>query len=175
MAPMPSGGGFIGPSDHGFYATRNKSSYVGKLAYSGGSERGSAPTLEQVIGEFFLKGAQTVLSARLPHTSPTETKGISKKRAWVRRLHAAEAMALAPIPPLICQNQRNSSRAVQFNLELDEVESVNKELEKWRRDAGLPLVVEVGRSGGVVASGAMGGRSSGGVCRVLCRGSPSPT
>ncbi|RMZ56176.1 hypothetical protein APUTEX25_004600 [Auxenochlorella protothecoides] len=91
------------------------------MAYSGGSERGSAPTLEQVIGEFFLKGAQTVLSARLPHATPSDTKGSGKKRAW---------------------NQLNAFRAVQFNLELDEVESANKELEKWRRDAGLPLVVE---------------------------------
>lgn len=56
---------------------------IGKLASSGASERGSAPTLEQVLGEFFVKGAQTVLSARLNQGPARRDFQPVKKRTWV--------------------------------------------------------------------------------------------
>lgn len=123
--------------------------HVGKLASLAGSERSSAPTLEQVIGELYVKGAQAVLSARINQTDTSTPKAKSRERVWV------SASSAGVVPGALCQNEATCAGRVgeqsagptpspQFNVELEEVKEASRELNTWRQDTTLPLVVEVG-------------------------------
>lgn len=102
------------------------------MASSGGPA--APPSLERVVGEAFVKAGQVILESRIyrPKSKAPQAQG----RAWVRL--APLSFASPCQPP-----HRPSRRLLQFNLEVDEVEGASKALERWRRETGLPLVLEV--------------------------------
>eukprot|EP00887_Chlorella_sp_A99_P005492 scaffold1.g5492.t1 len=74
----------------------------------------ASPSLETIIAEAYLKCANIVLASRLPALQPA-------------RVDAAEA----------------SKRRAWFNIEVPEDAGAASTLQRWRKDVGLPLVLEV--------------------------------
>lgn len=97
--------------------------------------------LLQLIGECFVKTAQTVLSSRVHEPQTAASKERSAKRtAWVGASNpTTHALSLTLALFLL----------LQFKLEIQEIDSAREALDRWRaeRGVGLPLVLEVrGRS-----------------------------
>ena len=44
---------------------------------------------------------------------------------------------------IACGSQEEPPACLQFNLEVEEVEDAAKALDRWRRETGLPMVLEV--------------------------------
>lgn len=100
------------------------------------SSSSSTPSLERVIGEAFVVASKIILESRIysPRSKHAQTE--AKARAWVST-NAPRLPTLPHVPhPASCPPP-------QFNLEVEEVEGATKALERWRRDTGLPLVLEV--------------------------------
>lgn len=98
-----------------------------------------------MLGECFVRVAQTVLSSRISETENASPSGAPPRRSsWVRTppIPQPAAASLRPLRPAPHQLPR---LRVQFKLELEEVRSARPALERWRgeRGIGLPLVLEV--------------------------------
>lgn len=95
------------------------------------------PSLERVISEAFCAAAKVILESRIYASTPRTHQEQAKGRAWVSSrssVQFARPASAFTSPP---------ARSLQFNLEVEEVEGASKALERWRREAGLPLVLEV--------------------------------
>lgn len=122
--------------------------------------------VEHIVGECIVKAAHVILGAR--SVQPTRTPSRPTQKCWVRHFHLAKgtyalkewnagdlldlARALKRPRVALAQDicllfvQRgtpNTILCVQFNMDIDEVDSAVRELEPWRRNIALPLVIEV--------------------------------
>lgn len=131
------------------------------------SSGSSGPTVERVVSEATIKAAEIVLEARLSGlTGASRQPGASeqgaqaKGRAWVRAHGHRQALGRAGRrggrleqrgpsrqPPQLVPPSSPASLlpppCLQFNLEVEDVPGSAKSLERWRRESGLPLVLEV--------------------------------
>ncbi len=120
---------------------------------------------EHVVSEAFVKAAQVILGARLLQqaspqpTSPARDAAKKDRRSgrWVRPWGSSwqagtaseNASSTQPCQPAPAARSSAIGRPcaslahLQFNLELEEVEGVGRELENWRKDPSLPMVIEV--------------------------------
>ena len=114
-------------------------------------------SLDRVVDEFYQKAAHIILGSRMyvqggPRAVPEPG---SRGRAWVSELQqrfvalpAGQAGSLALSHP---KPTPTPTPAMQFNLEVDEVDGAAAALARWRGgEAGgsLPLVIEVGVAAG---------------------------